>query len=117
MGAMGLPFYAGGESGWTYAAGSTAGYLVGFVVAAWLVGLLAERGQDRTVTAAIPAFLTGSVVIYLFGVPWLANVLNIGWVEAAGLGATPFILGDLIKIALAGSLLPAAWKLVGALKR
>ena len=117
MGAGGLPFYAGGESGWTYATGSTAGYLVGFVVAAWLVGFLAERGQDRTVTAAVPAFLTGSLVIYLFGVPWLANVLNTGWVEAAGLGATPFILGDLVKIALAGSLLPAAWKLVGALKR
>ena len=117
LGAVGFPFYAGGESGWTYATGSTFGYLIGFVAAAWLVGFLAEKGQDRTVIAAIPAFLTGSLVIYLFGVPWLANALNIGWVEAAGLGATPFILGDLIKIALAGSLLPAAWKLVGAFKR
>lgn len=117
LGAVGLPFYAGGGSGWTVATGATGGYLVGFIVAAWVVGLLAERGQDRTVATAVPAFITGSVVIYLFGVPWLANVLGVGWVEAAGLGATPFILGDLIKIALAGALLPAAWKFVGALER
>lgn len=113
LGAVGLPFYAGGASGWTVATGATGGYLVGFIVAAWVVGTLAERRQDRTVATAVPAFLLGSVVIHLFGVPWLAAILDVGWTEAAGLGSVPFIPGDLVKIALAGVLLPAAWRLTG----
>ena len=115
LGATGLPFYADGGGGWQAATGATAGYLVGFVVAAYVVGLLAERNQDRNVVTAIPAFLTGSAIIYGFGVAWL-------WVsveafttaeEAMAAGLTPFIVGDLVKIALAGVLLPTAWKLVG----
>ncbi len=83
-------------------------------MAAWLVGRLAERRQDRSVATAIPAFLLGSVIIHLFGVPWLAASLDVGWTEAAGLGSVPFIPGDLAKIALAGLALPAAWKLAGS---
>ena len=107
-----LPFYAGGASGWTYATGATGGFLIGFVASAWIVGYLAEQRQDRKVASAIPAFLTGSVVIYLCGVPWLANVLGVSWTRAVELGAAPFVLGDLIKVGLAGALLPAAWRLV-----
>ena len=107
-----LPFYAGGASGWTYATGPTGGFLLGFVASAWIVGYLAEHRQDRTVTSAIPAFLTGSVVIYLCGVPWLANVLDVSWTRAVELGVAPFVVGDLIKVALAGALLPATWRLV-----
>ncbi len=116
---MGLifPFYAGGASGWTYATGATGGFLVGFIVAAWVVGALAERRQDRTVATAIPAFLTGSVIIYLMGIPWLANVLNVSWPRAVELGLAPFVLGDLAKAALAGALLPAAWKLIWSARR
>ena len=111
LGAIGLPFYADGASGWSVVTGATGGYLIGFVVAAYVVGFLAERRQDRTVWSAIPAFLTGSAIIYLFGVPWLGAVLDVPGVEAAGLGLTPFVLGDLAKIVLAGLLLPTAWKL------
>jgi biotin transport system substrate-specific component len=114
---LGLPFYAGGASGWSYATGATGGFLVGFVVAAWVVGNLAERRQDRAIATAIPAFLTGTVVIYLLGVPWLANVLGISWTRAVELGAAPFILGDLAKLAIAGALLPAAWKLIDATRK
>ncbi len=114
LGAVGLPFYAEGASGWTVVRGATGGYLIGFIVAAWLVGRLAERRQDRSVATAIPAFLLGSVIIHLFGVPWLAASLDVGWTEAAGLGSVPFIPGDLAKIALAGLALPAAWKLAGS---
>lgn len=114
---MFLPFYAGGASGWTYATGATGGFLIGFVVAAWVVGILAERHQDRSIVTAIPAFLTGSVVIYLFGVPWLANTLNVSWTEAFELGAAPFVVGDLAKAAVAGALLPVAWKLVWSARR
>lgn len=109
---MFLPFYAGGASGWEHATGATGGFLIGFVVAAWVVGNLAERQQDRSMVTAVPAFLTGTIVIYLVGVPWLANVLGVSWLRAVELGAAPFVIGDLVKAALAGALLPAAWRTV-----
>ena len=112
LGAVGLPFYSGGDGGWEVATGATGGYLVGFVVAAALVGALAERKQDRTVLTAIPAFLAGSAVIYLFGVTWLMVDLDIGATAAMELGLVPFVVGDLVKLALAGLMLPTAWKLV-----
>jgi biotin transport system substrate-specific component len=112
-----LPFFAGGASGWSYATGATGGFLVGFIASAWIVGYLAEQRQDRRVASAIPAFLTGTVVIYLCGVPWLANVLNISWTNAVELGAAPFVLGDLIKVGLAGAVLPATWRLVWSARR
>jgi biotin transport system substrate-specific component len=117
LGAVGLPFFAEGSSGWEVVRGATGGYLVGFVVAAWLVGKLAERRQDRTVATAIPLFLLGSVVIYLFGVPWLAASVGVSGTEAMELGLVPFIVGDLLKVAVAGLLLPATWALVTRLRR
>ncbi|MCP3974302.1 MAG: biotin transporter BioY [bacterium] len=113
MGASGLPFFAGAEGGLTYVTGATGGYLLGFVLAAIAVGYLAEHQQDRTVAAAIPAFLTGNLIIYAVGVPWLyRSVESITTGEAAlAAGFTPFIAGDLVKVALAGLLLPAAWKM------
>ena len=116
MGAVGLPFYADANGGWDVATGATAGYLVGFVVAAAVVGWLAERQQDREVWTAIPAFLLGSVIIHLFGVPWLASELGVDWVTAAELGSYPFIVGDLLKVALAGIALPVSWRLVAGLR-
>ncbi len=112
LGALGLPFYAEASGGWEVATGATGGYLLGFVAAAWIVGYLAERRQDRAVLTAIPAFLFGSVIIHLIGVPWLAGVLQVPWTQAAELGSYPFIAGDLIKVALAGVLLPVAWHYV-----
>ena len=116
MGAVGLPFYAGGEGGWSAAVGATGGYLVGFVVASWFVGRLAERRQDRSVLTAIPAFLAGNVIIHLFGVPWLAYRLGVTWPEAVQLGTVPFLIGDLAKVVLAGLLLPGSWILLDRLR-
>ncbi len=112
LGAIGLPFYTEASGGWEAAFGATGGYLFGFVVAAWVVGRLAERGQDRKVITAIPAFLIGSAVIYAFGVVWLwISVDSITSLSAAiDAGLTPFLVGDLLKAVLAGLLLPAAWK-------
>lgn len=107
----GLPFYQGGESGWTYASGATGGYLVGFVVAAALVGFLAERGQDRSVVTAIPAMLAGTAVIYLLGVMWLGHVLDADAATALEKGLLPFVIGDSLKLVAAGALLPLAWRL------
>lgn len=114
LGLVGLPVYAGGNGGFDYATGATLGYLVGFIAAAWVIGRLSERGQDRNVWSAVPAFLTGNAVIYLFGVTWLWwSVEAISTMqEAIVAGFVPFVIGDLLKIALAGALLPFAWRLV-----
>jgi biotin transport system substrate-specific component len=115
LGAIGLPFYADGSGGWTAATGATAGYLVGFIVAAFLVGLMAERGQDRRLSTSLPAFVAGSLVIYAFGAGWLAIDLDLPLTAAAGepsavaFGVAPFIVADVLKALLAGALLPAAW--------
>jgi len=117
MGAIGLPFYADGQGGWDIATGSTAGYLVGFIIAAYFVGWLAERGQDRQLATSITAFVGGSVVIYTLGATWLAYDLNIpltaeiGEPSAIAYGVAPFVVGDILKATLAGALLPAAWRL------
>lgn len=110
LGGLGLPFFAGGQGGWTYLAGPTLGYLLGFAAAAWLVGRLAERGLERRLRTAWLPFLAGTLVIYACGAAWLA--LSLGVQKALLLGVLPFVAGDLLKIALAALTLPAAWKLV-----
>ncbi len=111
LGAVGLPFYADGAGGWDVVSGPTGGYLVGFVVAAALVGRLAERRQDRTLLTSVPAMLAGTAVIYVFGVAWLAHVLDIGAATAVEKGLAPFVIGDAVKLVAAGALLPTAWRL------
>ncbi len=113
LGAVGLPFYAGGTGGWETATGATAGYLVGFIVAAYAVGYLAENRQDRRFATSIGAFLTGNLIIYVLGVAWLMSQFS--WDLATGVekGMAPFIIGDTIKILLAAGVMPTAWKLVG----
>lgn len=108
----------GREAGWDVATGTTAGYFLGFVVAAALVGYLAERRQDRSLATSIPAMLAGTAVIYLFGVLWLAYKLNIpveGGVDGANAiayGLTPFLVGDLVKLLFVGAITPLAWNFV-----
>ena len=109
MGAVGLPFYADGASGWDVLSGATGGYLVGFVIAAALVGALAERRQDRSVLTSVPAMLAGTALIYLLGTTWLAHSLGVDATKAMELGLTPFVIGDAVKLAAAGLVLPAAW--------
>jgi biotin transport system substrate-specific component len=110
-GAIGLPVYTGGGGGWDHLTGATGGYLLGFVAAAFVVGRLAERQQDRAVTTAIPAFLTGTVVVYAFGVAWLAWSLGVDGTRAMELGLVPFVVGDLVKVILAGLTLPLVWRI------
>lgn len=109
-GAAGVPWFAEQNSGLGFV---TLGYVVGFVVAATLVGWLARRGADRTFRRTIGAMVAGNLVIYAIGVPYLALALGIGLVDAIGLGMTPFLIGDALKILLAAGLLPAAWRLAG----
>lgn len=107
-GFAGLPVFAGGTAGISRLLGPTGGYLVGYLVAAYLVGWLAEKGWDRKLWTNFTAMVMGNSAIYLFGVSWLAIAL--GWQEALVAGMYPFIPGDLIKIAIATGLLPLGWK-------
>lgn len=107
------------QAGWNLATGTTAGYLAGFVLAAALVGYLAERGQDRDFATSVPSMLAGTAVIYTCGVLWLAHQLNVpvsptgdGEPNAISLGLTPFLVGDTVKLLLAGALTPLAWTAV-----
>ena len=112
LGLIGAPVYAGGESGWEWVEGATGGFLIGFIAAAAITGWLAERRWDRRFSSATAAMLTASVVIYLFGLPWLAAVANLSFEETLTQGLAPFIPGDLVKLYLAAALLPGAWWLV-----
>lgn len=112
-GALGAPVFAGGQGGWEVVTGATAGYLVGFVVAAALVGYMAERRQDRTFPTMFTAFVVGSAVIYGFGVVGLMLVADMTLVDAVVAGVIPFVVGDIIKAAAAGVVLPGAWRLIG----
>ncbi len=111
QGGLGLPFFAGGASGLGALTGATAGYLVGFVGAAYVVGWLAERGLERSARTSILPFLVGTVIIYVCGVAWLAVVLG-SFSRAVQLGLLPFLIGDFLKLIAAAAVLPAAWKLV-----
>ena len=115
MGAAGLPFFTGAQSGLAYMAGPTGGYLVGFVAAAWLVGWLAEQGWDRNLMKTLAAMVLGNVVIYLFGVFWLSRIVGgfVGDGGALALGLYPFLLGDALKALAAALLLPGAWRFIG----
>lgn len=111
QGAAGLPFFAGGASGVGVLTGATAGYLVGFVGAAYVVGWLAERGLERSVRTSILPFFAGTIVIYFFGVAWLSVVLG-SFSLALQYGLIPFLIGDALKMGLAAAALPAAWRFV-----
>lgn len=94
-------------------AATTSGYLLAFPVAAALVGRLAEARHDRRFWTMAGAFLVGSGVIYAGGVVGLRLVLGIDFAEAVRVGVLPFLVGDAIKAAIAGVLLPGAWRLAG----
>lgn len=120
MGVAGLPFYAGGEGGWSTATGATAGYLLGFIAAGYAVGYLAEQHQDRRFSTSVGAFLTGTFIIYVFGVLGLMlyalRMPDVSWsftevISTIGVG--PFLPGDAIKLLLAAGLLPTLWKFLG----
>ena len=120
LGIAGLPVYAGHASGiGTFGSladglrlAPTGGYLVGFVVAAAVVGRFAELGWDRTVGGALAAFTIGTALIYAFGIPWLALALGVSVRRALEIGLAPFLLGDVLKIVVAAGILPAAWWVV-----
>ncbi|MER9610897.1 biotin transporter BioY [Mesorhizobium sp. M0312] len=112
-GALGLPVFQSTPEkgiGIAYMLGSTGGYLAGFVVMAAIVGWAADRGWDRHPIKLFNAILVAEIVMMAMGFAWLA--LLIGPEKSWQFGVVPFIVGDLIKVALAASLVPAVWSLL-----
>lgn len=109
-GMAGVPWFSEQRSGIDF---PSFGYIVGFVLAAAIVGWLARRGLDRSVSGTVAIMVFGNLVIYAVGVPWLAISLGVDAPTALEFGAWPFLIGDALKIALAAGLLPATWWLVG----
>ncbi len=107
-GALGLPVFAQGLAGPAVFVGPTAGYLMGFIIAAFVVGLLAEHGWDRSVWSTFIMMTVGTAIIFLGGVLWLGSFVP--WNQVIAMGLLPFLPGALIKIIAATLLLPAGWK-------
>jgi biotin transport system substrate-specific component len=109
-GAAGLPVFQSTPEkgiGLLYMMGSTGGYLAGFVAMAAIVGWAADRGFDRNPFKLFGAMLVAEVVMMALGFAWLATL--IGADKAWTFGVAPFIVPDLIKVALASALVPAIW--------
>ncbi|GAA1564591.1 biotin transporter BioY [Actinomadura kijaniata] len=109
-GIAGMPWFAEGASGVSM---PSLGYVLGFVLAAAVVGHLARRGGDRTPLRTVGTMLVGTALIYAVGVPYLMAAVHVDLAKAISMGVTPFLLGDALKVLLAAGLLPGAWKLLG----
>jgi biotin transport system substrate-specific component len=108
---VGLPFYSEASGGFDVVFGATGGYVIGFIPAAYLIGLAARRGADRNLLKSVPLFVAGQAVIFAVGVPWLAVTTGMSASQALDAGFYPFILGGLVKAAVAAAVLGTAWKL------
>lgn len=110
VGMAGVPWFAEGKSG---PGGATFGYVLGMLLASVVVGALARRGGDRGALRTAGTMAAGLAVIYAVGVPYLALSTGISFGQALAVGMVPFLIGDVLKAALAMGALPTAWKLAG----
>jgi biotin transport system substrate-specific component len=108
-GAAGVPWFTEGTSGFAM---PTFGYILGFLAASIAVGFLAKRGGDRTILKTVGLMVVGNVLMYAFGVPYLAFALDMSAGDAIAAGMTPFLAGDAVKLVVAALLLPGTWALV-----
>lgn len=113
-GVAGMPWFTDGGSGYAM---PSFGYIPGFLVAAVVVGWLAGRGGDRTVPRTIGLMVVGNVIMYAFGVPYLAFAANLDAGTALQQGVFPYLAGDLVKLIVAALALPAAWLAVDRFRR
>ncbi|NHC15253.1 biotin transporter BioY [Motilibacter deserti] len=114
-GVAGMPWFSDGRSGW---GGSPSfGYILGFLLAALVVGRLSERMSTRSPWRVFALNILGSALIYAVGVPWLMATLHVGVAQGLDYGLYDFVPGDLVKSAAAAGLLPATWALVDRIRR
>ncbi len=113
-GIAGAPVFAGGSFGVEKITGATGGYLIGMLVATYILGLLANRRMDQRFLTALPSMLSGSVIIFSFGLIWLHYFTGKDWAWTINAGFTPFIIGEVLKITIAGTALPVVWRFIHA---
>jgi biotin transport system substrate-specific component len=107
-GLSGLPVFAGGAFGPAVFLGPTAGYLLAFPAAAWIAGTASERGWARSAMTTVPPMVLAIATIHLGGWAWLATAMGLGAKAAFLVGVAPFWASDIVKIAIAATMLPAA---------
>jgi biotin transport system substrate-specific component len=90
--------------------GATGGYLVGMLVASFVLGYLADRKADQKFKTSFAALLLGDLIIFAFGLTWLHASLDMTWAATIKAGLTPFILGEALKIAITATSLPLVWR-------
>ena len=116
-GIAGAPVFAGASFGIEKVTGATGGYLIGMLITTYVLGLLAKRRLDQKFLTALPSMLLGNVIIFSCGIIWLHYFTGKDWTWTINAGLTPFIVGEILKIAIAGTSLPILWRLVNAKKQ
>lgn len=112
IGMAGAPFFSSGTSGIERIVGPTGGYLVGMLISSLVLGALAGRKWDQKIKTVIPTMIIGNLVIFAIGLLWLNQYTGQSWLWTFEKGFTPFVFGEIIKIAIASTALPAVWKYV-----
>ena len=100
VGAIGIPVFAGGKGGFAHFFGPTGGYLLGYVLSAWVTGLISEHSRGLLILE-IFAVAVGSLAIYSLGIPWLKVVTQMSWPKTLIVGMVPFLIGDAVKSCVA----------------
>ncbi len=118
LGIQGMPVFAGTPEkgiGLAYVMGPTGGYLLGFLIAAYTVGLLARAGWDRSPVSMLGAMAVGLICVYVPGVVWLCSAFGAGagWENWYAWGVKTFIWVDALKLVVAVIAFPTIWKMVG----
>jgi biotin transport system substrate-specific component len=119
LGVVGLPVFAASPvlpQGLLRLLGPTGGYLISYPFAAWVAGVLAERGFDRRYVTSVAAMAAGLLVVFAGGVAWLALMArptSVGFERALQTGFYPFIPADVLKLFVAAAIMPAVWAIVG----
>ena len=109
-GIAGAPIFAGSTNGIEKVVGATGGYLVGMLLASFVLGYLADRKADQKFRTSFPALLLGDLIIFTLGLTWLHISLDLSWSATFAAGLTPFILGEALKIAITATSLPLIWR-------
>jgi biotin transport system substrate-specific component len=109
-GIAGAPIFAGSTHGIEKLVGATGGYLVGMFIASLVLGFLADRKADQKFKTSFPALFLGDAIIFFFGLTWLHYSLDLSWSATFAAGLTPFIFGELLKIAITATSLPLIWR-------
>jgi len=112
VGIAGAPVFAGASSGIEKVTGATGGYLIGMLVATYLLGLLANHRMDQKFITSLPSMLVANLIIFSFGLIWLHHFTGKDWRWTINAGLTPFIVGEVLKMIIAGTSLPILWRVI-----